>query len=1819
MNKSKVYGAALPTLTACYSGFVNEDTSASLATLPMLSTTALATSHVAGNPYSITASGAVDTDYTISYTPGTLTVTTASLTITPDNQTKAYGAALPTLTASYAGFVNGDTSASLATLPTITSTGSASSHVAGSPYAINASAAVDTDYSFTYVPGNLTITTVPLTITANNQTKVYGAALPTFTASYSGFVNGDTSASLTTLPTITSTATATSHVVGSPYTDTPSAAVDTDYSISYFTGTLTVTTAALTITANNQSKVYGAALPTLTASYTGLVNGDTSASLTTLPTVTTTATASSHVSPLLGNPFVDNVSGAVDTDYTISYVSGTLIVTPAPLTITPDNQSKLYGAALPTLTASYTGLVNGDTSASLTTLPIITSTASASSHVSGSPYLDTAAGAIDPDYTITYATGNLSVSPVSLTITANNQSKVYGAALPTLTASYSGFVNGDTSASLTTPPTITSSGSASSHVVGSPYTDTASGAVDSDYTISYAPGTLSVTTAPLTITADNQTKVYGAALPTLTASYSGFVNGDTTANLTTLPTINSTASATSHVVGSPYTDTASGAVDSDYTISYAPGTLAVTAAPLTITANSQSKVYGAALPTLTASYTGLVNGDTSANLTTLPTITSTASATSHVVGSPYTDTAIGAVDPDYTISYAPGTLAVTTAPLTITANNQSKVYGAALPTLTASYTGLVNGDTSANLTTLPTIISTATATSHVVDSPYTDTAIGAVDSDYTISYAPGSLSVTTAPLTITANNQSKVYGAALPTLTASYTGLVNGDTSANLTTLPTITSTAIATSHVVGSPYTDTAIGAVDSDYTISYAPGSLSVTTAPLTITANNQSKVYGAALPSLTASYSGFVNGDTSASLTTQPTINSTATATSHVAGSPYTDTAIGAVDSDYTISYAPGTLAVTTAPLTITANNQSKVYGAALPTLTASYTGLVNGDTSANLTTQPTIISTATATSHVVDSPYTDTAIGAVDSDYTISYAPGSLSVTTAPLTITANNQSKVYGAALPTLTASYSGFVNGDTSANLTTLPTITSTAIATSHVVGSPYTDTAIGAVDPDYLISYALGTMSVTQALLTITADNQSKVYGAALPTLTASYAGLVNGDTSASLTTLPTVTTTGTVHSHVMGGPYAITATGAVDSDYMISYAPGTLAVTTAPLTITANSATKVYGQVNPSLTVSYSGFVNGDTSASLTTPASASTLASLYSDVSGSPFAITASGAVDSDYGFTNVPGNLSITKAPLIADIDSQTKVYGQNNPTLTGTLVGIQNGDDVNGSYLTSALQYSDVANGGYPITLAGLTGAKAGDYSTAVMGGAVNNGTLIISKAPLNITTNSATKVYGQVNPPITGIIVGILNGDDVVASFDTGASQYSNVNGTYATFVNSLGGSKLIDYSTSVTGGSSTNGILTVTPAPLTVAVGNQSKMYGHFNPTLTGTITGILNSDNVAPQFATTANVSSDVGGYPISVTGLSGSKAGDYSVTNWTAGALTVTPTPLIVAGAIQSKIYGQANPNFNVGYTGFVLSQGPGVLSGTLSFSTTATTSSHVYEYFVTPSGLSSSNYAIQFVNGGLAITPAPLVVTAPGIFKSYGQAIPTLTPTFSGFVNGDTSANLTKQVSFTTSLKASSSVGFYRITPQGATSPDYSIQFNYNFADVIPAMLVATPSSGFTVAGQPLPPLTVSYSGFVNGDTAAVVTTPAKITTTATASSAPGFYNVFASGASAANYNIVYSYGILDVLVPPTPTPGQVAFITSLYANILGRTPENDGLVYWTIELDEGVSQASVAQLIYTSSEAIAYQALHPGQTISLATALSNAQAAEAKAS
>ncbi len=145
--------------------------------------------------------------------------------------------------------------------------------------------------------------------------------------------------------------------------------------------------------------------------------------------------------------------------------------------------------------------------------------------------------------------------------------------------------------------------------------------------------------------------------------------------------------------------------------------------------------YGGAVPAITPVYSGLVAGDTAASLTT-PPVCSTAATSTSPVGS-YSSTCSGAVDPNYTISYTSGSVAVGRAPLSITASSPAMTYGGAVPAITPVYSGLVAGDTAASLTTPPACSTAATSTSPV--GSYSSTCSGAVDPNYAISYTAGSV------------------------------------------------------------------------------------------------------------------------------------------------------------------------------------------------------------------------------------------------------------------------------------------------------------------------------------------------------------------------------------------------------------------------------------------------------------------------------------------------------------------------------------------------------------------------------------------------------------------------------------------------------------------------------------------------------------------------------------------------------------------------------------------------------------------------------------------------------------------------------------------------------------------------------------------------------------------------------------------------------------------------------------------------------------------------------------------------------------------------
>lgn len=185
---------------------------------------------------------------------------------------------------------------------------------------------------------------------------------------------------------------------------------------------------------------------------------------------------------------------------------------------------------------------------------------------------------------------------------------------------------------------------------------------------------------------------------------------------------------------------------------------------------------------------------------------------------------------------------------------------------------------------------------------------------------------------------------------------------------------------------------------------------------------------------------------------------------------------------------------------------------------------------------------------------------------------------------------------------------------------------------------------PADLTNYDSGSVSVSinvlPAALVITAVNESKTYGAALPTLTVAYAGLVNGDTPANLTTQPIVTTTATASSPV--GNYLIIARGAASLNYAISYRQGILTVTRATLSVRADAKNRVYGEANPSLTYIITGLVNGDPASVVSGKPRLSTAATVNSPVGTYGITATVGTLKANNYSFLPVGGTLNVLAA-------------------------------------------------------------------------------------------------------------------------------------------------------------------------------------------------------------------------------------------------------------------------------------------------------------------------------------------------------------------------------------------------------------------------------------------------------------------------------------------------------------------------------------------------------------------------------------------------
>src|SRR5206468_430431 len=287
---SKTYGDTDPTLTGTLSGFLAAD--------GVTATYSRTTGEtVAGSPYTISATlspAGVLGNYQITYNTAEFTIDRKALDITANNQSKNYG---DTFTFTGSEFTVGTgqlKNSDSVTSVTLTSAGAAATAtVSGSPYDITPSAAIGTglgNYSITYHVGHFTVNAKALDITANDQSKTYGATF-TFTGTEftSGAGPGQIGDSVTgvTLTSAGAAGAATVTIPGSTYDITPSAAVGTgvgNYAITYHVGHLSIYPKGLGITANNRTKTYGDTVTFAGTEFTTgagqLVNGNTVTSVT---------------------------------------------------------------------------------------------------------------------------------------------------------------------------------------------------------------------------------------------------------------------------------------------------------------------------------------------------------------------------------------------------------------------------------------------------------------------------------------------------------------------------------------------------------------------------------------------------------------------------------------------------------------------------------------------------------------------------------------------------------------------------------------------------------------------------------------------------------------------------------------------------------------------------------------------------------------------------------------------------------------------------------------------------------------------------------------------------------------------------------------------------------------------------------------------------------------------------------------------------------------------------------------------------------------------------------------------------------------------------------------------------------------------------------------------------------------------------------------------------------------------------------------------------------------------------------------------------
>lgn len=1137
----------------------------------------------------------------------------------------------------------------------------------------------------------ISVTPKAVTIEVTNANKIYGNADPsTFTGKVSGVVSGD---NLNVTYSREEGEAVGEYAITANYNTE-----NNNYSVTVTPGIFTITPkSGMAISVNNAQKTYDGTPLSTTATVRGV--DEASAEKTVISYSVDNGTSWTTEAPSITNVSESKtvLVKAENPNYTgINPVSYTLTVTPATMTISVEDVTGVYSGQPYGSTAVVKGAPDGTT---LTYAEVVNRVAN--------NYVDTkiertnagitavSVKAENANYQTAYTTYNVVVSPKEVTLSATESSKTFGENDPVFTfTGDDALVNGNDLGSITVSRTNNAQGVG---IYENVLVVTYSNRENANYIVTTMPANFEIKKASaldLSVPADHEYTYNGNRQGGDLVSFSqtdntnitySVDNGQTWTNR--VPTVTDVSEVTVKVKAENpnYKD-----VIKEYKITVKPF-------EVTVKAEDKTKVYRENDPELTYAIGDMVNGEAKS----LITVSGISRDDGENVGD-YVITATGSeIQGNYKVTFRSGKFTIIKADgLILTVPEDAEYEYSGNPQggeLTSSadkdnttFTYSTNGGVTWQ-DTVPTVtnVGEITVTVKAENPNYND-----VVDKYTITVTPK-------PVTVKANDITNVkYGDAVPELTATVTGLVSES--------DTITYTISRETGDEASTYTITPSGnTVQGNYAVTYETGTLTIDPVDsLVITTTNYEGVYDGASHGVAATVSGTKNDNDS--ILVEYKIGDAAWTTEAPTVTNYTNgkvtVEVRATNANYVTKVTTYTLEVKKASVKIKVANDAKVYGKADPTFaTPEVSGLVNENDLGAIRVVREDASTNVDVGiyeKTLDATYT------ANDNYEVVVEKGDFEITQADaseLKLVVTNYEGTYdgiahGSAATTdvkagTTIEYK-VGNEDWTTEVPTVTDVTNGPItvqvrATNNNFSTPAEKTY---------------TLQVNPKTVNVTANNKSKNYGEADPTLDAFVDGTLGEDT---------VSYTITREDGSAVGTYAIKPAGdATQGNYSVSYSNGTLTITAKNITIPEGGQSDISAEKMNDVT--YNGqsqmpepvVKDGQTTLAKDTDYTLS-----YSDDTTNVGTVTVTITGKGNYEGTQTV-TYQITPAAVTVTADNKEKVFGQADPELTATVTGTFNNETV--AYTLAREDGEAVVANGYPITV--TADKDQGNYTVTVAPG-----------------------------------------------------------------------------------------------------------------------------------------------------------------------------------------------------------------------------------------------------------------------------------------------------------------------------------------------------------------------------------------------------------------------------------------------------------------------------------------------------------------------